>query len=129
MSGLAGVPCLLLFLGRLTGLAGALVCAVFWITFTYGHLIAPGRDGASGMTFVISALMIGLALAVAWASFKYAPVVLLAAFVVYFFPVGFYMMMTPDAWWIGAGNLLYLAAALLIIVGRLCAYGNRAASA
>lgn len=128
MSGLAGASRLLLFLGRLTGLAGALVCAVFWTTFTYGHLIAPGWDGASGMTFVISAIMIGLALAVAWASFKYAPVVLLAAFVVSF-PVGFYMMMTPGAWWIGAGNLLYLAAALLIIVGRLCAYGNRAASA
>jgi hypothetical protein len=128
LSGFAGASRLLLFIGRWTGLAGVLVCAVFWTMFTYGHLTAPGWDGASGMTFVISALMIGLALAGAWASIKYAPVVLLAVFAVSFFPVGFYIMMTPGAWWIGAGNFLYLVAALLVIVGRLGSYGCRAAS-
>lgn len=101
---------------------------MFWAMVTYGHFTAPDWDGASGMTFVISAVMIGLALAAAWASFRYVAVVLLAAFAVSF-PVGFYMMMTPGAWWVGVGDLLYLATALLIIIGRLCASGDRAASA
>jgi len=79
----------------------------------------PDRGGATEATFVIAATMVALALTAAYAALKARPLVVLFTFVASFFPVGFYLLLTPNGLWIGVGNLLYLLAGALIATSRV----------
>jgi hypothetical protein len=77
------------------------------------------REGITGGTYVVSALMILLALLAAWGAYIVKPWLLLLAFVGSFMPVGLYFLGTPGIFaLIGVANLLYLFTGILMIPGR-----------
>lgn len=86
----------------------------------YGQLIFfnPYSDqGLSPNTYGLAILMSLVALLAAWASLKLKAPLLVAAFLISFFPVGLYLLGTPGLFrWIGVCNLLYLVTGLTIAV-------------
>ncbi len=103
---------------RLVGFGAALCAFGLWVVFFVGDARALEQDfGITTGTLVVDAVMATLALVAAWASFRPAPLVLVAVSAVSFLPVGFYTLLLPGYFsWIGICNLSCLAAGLLMAV-------------
>lgn len=108
----------LLASARLVGFGAALCAFVLCVVMLVGDARALEQDfGITTGTLVVDAVMATLALAAAWASFRLAPLVLVAVSAVSFVPAGFYVLLLPGYFrWIGICNLLCLAAGLLMAV-------------
>jgi len=101
--------------GRIIGFAGSLGSGSLWLYFLamlrLQHDLEVGR-------YLLSSLMIFLSLTGIYASWRGVPSVMFAVFLGSFFPLGLYMLGNPS-WvkWIGVFNLLYLASAILLLIG------------
>jgi hypothetical protein len=111
--------------GRLIGLAAALGVVALWATFLFGNpYAAPAQD----RTFLIGVtMMIGGAMAAAAAGYG-AHLAMYLLFFVMFFPLGFYVWLTPGVFSaIGWLQLAYLGAAVLVHIGVVQAKRNGSA--
>jgi hypothetical protein len=102
---------------RMLGVGSAATTTLLWCIFLFFNPYS--REGSTGGTYVIGALMILLALAAAWGSLTARSWVLVVAFVGSFMPIGLYMLGTPGVFaFIGVANVLYLIAAIVLITDR-----------
>ena len=109
----------LLTFSRILGFAAAIVYIVLYVVFMF---TVYGSSGVDWMTYAMGGYMILLGLLAAWSSLKSAVLLLTAAFIASFFlpPVGLYFLGVPSfMFWAGVCNLLYLAAAIIMLVGKL----------
>lgn len=115
----------LLVLSRLLGVGAAATYVVLYLVLLS---IGYGSWGFDWMTYAMGVYMISLALLDAWSSLKLAPLLLLVVFIASFLlpPVGLYFLLAPGfMFWAGFCNLLYVAAATIMLVGMLGLYSSR----
>jgi len=95
------------YLGVMASVVTMLSWVMFVLTEPYGH------DEAEWIGFLIIAAMFGFSFLAAWSSITKRIFWLCVAFLISFFPVGLYMLLTPGMGkWIGIGNLVYLVSAI-----------------
>lgn len=106
-----------LILARVLGLSAAITTMLLYFIFLFVNPYS--QEGMTGGTYVISAIMISLAVLAAWGAFSLKPWMLFLAFVGSFVPVGFYFLFTPGIFaFIGVANLLYLFAGMMMFADR-----------
>jgi len=102
---------------RMLGVGSAATTTLLWCIFLFFNPYS--REGITGGTYVVGALMIMLALLAAWGALTLRPWVLVVAFAGSFMPIGLYMLGTPSVFaLIGGANVLYLIAAIVLITNR-----------
>ena len=93
------------------GVIAAVVTMLSWIMFIMTEPF--GNDEAKWIGYLVIAAMLGLSFLAAWSSITKKILWLSIAFLVSFFPVGLYVLLTPSvSKWIGIGNPVYLVSAI-----------------
>ena len=102
--------------GRAIGFLASLGAAALWFGFLQS---APSTArGATTATFLVVFLMLGLALLGMVAAWKARPYLMIAVFVLSFFPMGLYLLGTPGIYrWIGVSDFLFLVSGVLLVSG------------
>ena len=102
-------------MGRGTGVAGGILAITLWLLFLSQVVFGEGGEGNPW----VAGLMLALAMGATVGGWLGRPVVLLISFALSFVPVGLYLLGTPSVYsGIGLANLLYVAGAVLILLGR-----------
>jgi hypothetical protein len=103
--------------GRTLGILSTVGAILLWVAFVFLNPLATGFPAPD--TLFIVFLMVSLASTGLAASLWNRPGLLLLAAVASFVPVGLYVLGTPGPFrWIGALNVMTLAAAILWLVDR-----------
>lgn len=106
-----------LLVARVVALVAASGAISLWCIFLFAN--PYDREGITGGTYVVGALMIILALVAAWGSLTARSWMLVVAFAGSFIPIGLYMVGTPGVFaLIGVANVLYLVTAIVLITDR-----------
>lgn len=93
------------------GVMAAVVTILLWVMFIMAD--PYGDDEAKWAGFLVIAIMLGFSFLAIWSSITKRIFWLCIAFLVSFFPIGLYMLLTPSvSKWIGIGNLVYLVSAI-----------------
>ncbi len=107
--------------GRTLGSLSTAGAILLWLIFVFFN--PNGGAVISVETVVVAALMVALASTGLAASLLRRPWLLLLAALISFVPVGLYTLGSPGMFrWIGALNIMSLAAAVMLVVDRR---GNR----
>lgn len=110
---------LLLLFSQILGVGAAATYVVLYVVLLS---IGYGSWGFDWMTYAMGAYMILLASLAIWSSLKSAPLLLVVVFIASFFlpPAGLYFLGSPGfMFWAGICNLLYPAAAVIMLVAKL----------
>lgn len=102
----------ILLFARIAGLGAAAIVTVLWSVLLF---VPANKEGITGGTYVVGAVMIALALLAVWGVLAMKPWTLVLAFVGSFVPVGLYALGLPGVFrFVGYANLLFLFAGVLI---------------
>jgi hypothetical protein len=102
---------------RVLGFGAAAGYVVLYAAFL---LVSSGAEGVGEGVYVVGAIMISLALVAALGALWESPLLLFGAFAASFYPVGYYFLGSPGAFfWLGVCGLLYPLAGALMLVGKL----------
>ena len=101
--------------GLWLGLASSAAQFILWLALGYQNQFYPAQ--VTQQTWLVNAIMVGLALAGMLVAWWRKPLLMLLVFLVSFYPAGLYMLGVPSIFrWIGISSLFYLAASLVLLV-------------
>ena len=108
---------------KAVGILTSIVSLFFWGGFLLNNPYKA--QGGSEIGLAIIGLMMLFSILAGWAAWKGKVMWLTIAFVGSFFPVGLYVLGTPEIWrWIGLMNLLYVVSAIGIYRSKGKAAGD-----